>query len=307
MIRRLSNRIKKAIRSRLGSFVKSVLYDEMGAFVSVTEQVKSYKESSEVERQGYYNKTRDPLALKRRFIKANVPVEDVDINIDDFNKWLNDFAKPNNFYSGIGDIYVEKCLEHYLVYKELKLSKEDVYIDIAASGSLWADMLKMYGFNGYKLDLVYSPGIHGNKIGADAGDMKLPDGFASAMSLQCAFETFQGDADIRFIREAERVLNEKGRFAIVPLYIDDKYIIISSPYCDLSTVDIDNEAVRVWREDGYKVPFSRHYSPEGFTNRIYSQLEVMSGKIIFFNNLDAVKGIYPDQRVYCNFMFYSEK
>jgi len=38
----------------------------------------------------------------------------------------------------------------------------------------------------------------------------LPDGFASVLSLQCAYECFMGDADIRFVEEAGRFWIKNG-------------------------------------------------------------------------------------------------
>ena len=297
---------KEKVKSRLRGFILSVMHDEMEHFITIADQLRAYHTSSERERQSYYKNTQDPLALKERYIAANVPVEDARIDIADFEKWRRDFRELDQFYSG-SDVHIEKCLEHYLAFKWLRISQEDVYIDIAAAGSIWADLLNRRGITSYRLDLAYPPGIHGCDIGADAGDTKLPAGFASAMSLHCAFETFCGDADIRFIREAQRVLNEHGRFAIIPLYTDETYFIMSSPYVDLSGIQVDQGAIRVWREDSYKAPFSRHYSPEAFAERIYSQIDGMKGKIVHFTNLDELRAKYLDQRIYCHFMFYCEK
>jgi hypothetical protein len=73
-------------------------------------------------------------------------------------------------------------------------------------------------------------------------------------------------------------------------------------------VIIEPEARKVWRDDEYKVPFSRHYSPESFAERIYSRIpDDMEGKILYFNNLNEVMKNYPEQRIYCFFMFLCEK
>jgi hypothetical protein len=282
------------------------MHDEMERFITIADQLCAYHTSSERERQRYYDNTRDPLALKERFIAANVPVEDARIDVADFEKWLSDFRELDQFYSE-SDVHIEKCLEHYLAFKWLRISQKDVYIDIAAAGSIWANLLNRRGITSYRLDLAYPPGIHSCDIGADAGDTKLPTEFASAMSSHCAFETFRGDADAHFIHEAQRVLNEHGRFVIIPLYTDETYFIMSSPRVDLSGIQVDQGAIRVWREDAYKAPFSRHYSPEAFAERIYSQIDGMKGKIVHFTNLDELRTKYSDQRIYCHFMFYCEK
>jgi hypothetical protein len=301
------SQLKKMLKSRLRRFILSVMYDEVDRFVVLADQVRAYHTSSERERQRYYDDTRNPLALKERLIAAGVPVEDARIDIADFEEWQHDFQEIERFYNKWLEVRIEKCLEHYLAFKWLGISQKDLYVDIAAADSIWAELLGRRGIVAYRLDLNYPPGIKGCDIGADAGDTKLPAGFASAMSLQCAFETFRNDADIRFIHEARRVLNERGRLAILPLYTDETHFILSSPYVDLSGIQIDQGAIRVWREDSYKEPFSRHYSPEAFARRIYSQIEEMTGKIIHFTNLDELRARYSDQRIYCHFMFYCEK
>ncbi|NER07305.1 MAG: hypothetical protein F6K17_34420, partial [Okeania sp. SIO3C4] len=216
---------------------------------AIANQLQAYQKSSQQERHKYYDRTRNYPVLRERFIEAKVPVEDRQIDLEDFEKWLEEFPEINQFYSGWSDVHIEKCLEHYLTYKFLDISKKDVHIDVAACSSIWANILIQHGIAAYRLDLTYPLGINGNQIGADAGNTKLPSGFASTMSLHCAYETFEGDADIRFIHEAKRVLTEKGRLAIIPLYTDKTYFIMSSPYADLSEIELDSGAIRVWRED----------------------------------------------------------
>ena len=117
-----------------------------------------------------------------------------------------------------------------------------------------------------------------------------------------------GMADILFIKEAGRISNENGRYGIVPLYLADIHFVSTSPYCNQSEVIIEPEAMKVWRDDKYKVPFSRHYSPESFAERIYSRIpDGMSGKVLYFKNLDEVMRRYHGQKIYCFFMFLCEK
>ncbi|MBM3315795.1 class I SAM-dependent methyltransferase, partial [candidate division WOR-3 bacterium] len=87
----------------------------------------------------------------------------------------------------------------------------------------------LYQCAAYRQDLSYPAGVHGNRIGGDAGAMPLPDGFATRMAMHCSFEHFEGDADIRFMREAARVLRPGGRLCIVPLYLHDRYAVQTDP------------------------------------------------------------------------------
>jgi hypothetical protein len=195
-----------------------------------------------------------------------VDVVEQEIDIADFEEWLCGCDVIRKCYDR-GETSVEKRLEHYLAYRMLNLSEADVYIDVAAAGSPWAQTLTPKGIRAFRLDLSYERGIHGMDIGADAAETGLPAGFCTAMSFQCAFECLMGDADIRFMKEASRLLTPAGRFVIVPLYLDDIHFVATSPCCDQSKVIIDRGGRRLWRDDPWKVPFSRHYSPEAFLSR----------------------------------------
>jgi hypothetical protein len=278
-------------------------------------QLIKYYFSPVQDRQSFYDHTKDPFGnrylyddLKKRLIEIDVPVEEVDIDINDFKDWLKNFIELKKHYENLGDVFIEKCLEHYLAFRFLKISVDDVYIDVAASESPWADILNNRGIKSYRLDLVYPVGINGVNIGADAGNTNLCDAFASVLSTQCAYECFMGGTDIDFIKEASRILDEKGRFGILPLYLDDTYYVATSPYCNQQELVIESEAKKVWRDDAHRVPFSRHYSADAFKARIFSRIPSgMTGRILYFRNLVEFMNEYPGQMIYCFFMFYCEK
>jgi len=290
-------------------------FDKPNCDCVIENQLIDFSNSSQKKRQSYYDKTKKPLsnieyffALKDKLIAYGVNVNEVCIDICDFETWLTHFSEIKNFYYKSGDAFIEKCLEHYLVFKYLKINSHDRYIDIAAAGSPWADILNKKGIRSYRLDLSYPKGVHGINIGANAENTSLPNKSFTALSLQCAYECFMGDSDVQFLKEASRILNENGRYAIVPLYLSGQYYISTSPYCDQRKVVIDNGAKKIWREDKYKVPFSRHYSPEYFIKRVYSNIpDDMSSQILFFTNLDELMKHYNKQRIYCFFMLLAEK
>jgi len=270
-------------------------------------QLGQFENCSAEERKSFYDENRNYYELKRRLIESGVPVEDIEIDIDDFQMWKKMNRVMEDTYKKLGDVFIEKLLEHYLSYTLLEIKEGDVFIDVAASGSPWADILSKRGIESYRLDLSYEKGINGRNIGADASDTKLPDNCASVLTLHCAYECFMGDADRLFIKEAERILKSNGRFAIIPLYLEPIYLILTSPYCDQSKVTIDPGAKKVWRDDIYKEPFSRHYSPEVFVERIYSTMNKLRGKVYFVNNISKIQQIFPNQRIYCYFIFVGQK
>jgi hypothetical protein len=304
--------IKGKIRDRIVRLLDTEIQETMEYMFP---QLLLYHNSLQEERQSFCVHTKDPFEsmslyahLKDRLLAVGVPVDEVDLDLNDFERWMENFPEISDFYRNMGEVRVEKCLEHYLVYRFLNITKNDLYIDIAALSSPWANILERRGTKSFRLDIAYPAGTHGNNIGADAGDTKLPDQFASVLSAQCAFECFMGDADIRFVKEAARILTKNGRYGIVPLYLEDIYFVLTSPYCNQHDVIIEPEAKRVWREDAYKIPFSRHYSPESFKSRIYSAIPAsMTGKILFFRNLTDIMRHFEGQKVYCSFMFRCEK
>ena len=269
---------------------------------------KSIPSGPDYTRQSYYEKTRNIRMIVETFRSISVPIEERRINPQEFVRWMKECGGIVDRYQKSGDVFIEKCLEHYLADSLMQLHPGDVYIDVACSDSNFADVLQARGIAAYKLDLSFPAGIRGNRIGADAGQTPLQDNSIHGMSLQCAYECFQGDADIRFIREAQRLLKKHGKLAIIPLYIENEYINVTSEACDQSKVTIDPGALRVWRDDRYKVPFARHYSAEAFRDRILSQVDPRNSyTLLYYTNLEELRSLFPNQRIYCDLVFYMER
>jgi hypothetical protein len=309
-------RVKKEIMSRITNILKPMVRDEIENLLPIMPQLIEFKNSAKEDKQSFYDHSKYTLGsigfyegLKDRLIRAGIPVVPVEVDLQDFERWLTDFPDIRKHYANMGNVFIEKCLEHYLTFTHLNITSGNVYVDIASSGSPWARTLcKRRGVRAYRLDLSFPKGIKGIDIGADASHTKLPDGFASILSLQCAYECFMGDADILFLGEASRILDRKGRYGIVPLYLSDVHFVSTSPYCNQAEVIVEPEARKVWRDDEYKEPFSRHYSPESFAVRIYSSIPAdMEGKILYFKNLPDIMQHYKGQKTYCFFMFLCEK
>ena len=90
--------------------------------------------------------------------------------------------------------------------------------------------------------------------------------------------------------------------------LEDQHYIMTSPLCDQSKIELDQGAQREGRDDENAAPISRHDSPEAFRDRVYSAvLEGAAASVAAFSNLGEVISHYPDQRVYCFFMFSIEK
>ncbi len=233
----------------------------------------------------------DYYKIKEDFERSGVEIIPYIINVNEFRSWLKDADFPEYYVKAYGTLFIEKALEHYVGAKLLELKKNDILIDVAASNSPWFEISeRLYGCTSYALDLVFPPGINGKKIGADATKMPLPDGFATKMALHCAYEMFEGDADIRFLPEAYRVLAKGGKMVILPLYMHNFYFADSSPLSDRRGLDYQG-AIRVWRDDGHRVRFSRKYSVEAFKKRVVSNLCGFKLKIYYIENEKEVSPI----------------
>jgi hypothetical protein len=194
------------------------------------------------------------------------------VNEIDWKDWTtrakyDDFSNYRNIKNS--SVFLEKSLEHYLAAQWLRLSPDDIYIDIASLTSPSADIYhRLYGCTTYRQDLVFPEGINGNVIGGNAAGMPIPDGFATKMALHCSFEHFEGDADIQFIREAGRVLKCGGILVIVPLYVAEDYCVHVDPVAWIrQRITFDSGATVRW----VHMPglfHSRHYDPEQFFTRI---------------------------------------
>ncbi|MEN6342678.1 MAG: hypothetical protein ABFC89_08985 [Methanospirillum sp.] len=274
-----------------------------------------YLESDPVHRQRHYDRTREPSAnleyyrgLRDRLVSAGISVVDAPVDVDDFEDWLDRYAVLGRFYRRFGEMRIEKCLEHYIVARELRLRRGDTYVDVASAGSPWARALRYRGVEAYRLDLIYRQGIHGINIGGDAIATGLPPEFARAVSIQCAFELFFGETDRQFLAETARILAPGGGAAITPLYLDDAHFVLHSPHALPPPGSEEPEAVRIWRDDEFRAPYSRHYSPEAFAERIGSQLPPgLSGRVAYASNLGEVMAAFPGQRIYSFFTFVLDK
>ena len=287
--------------------VKPIVEKILDEELEVRFQLREYINTGEEKLASYWESQFNAEKFVERFAEAGLEVETIAISLEGFKQFLKTYPRLVEFYSSFGDVKIEKLLEHYLTLCYLPVKESDILIDVASASSPFAEVLRSSGTTAYQQDLVYPNGIKRYTIGGNASAMPVEDNFADVLTLHCSFECFQGGSDIHFSQEAGRVLKSGGRLGIVPLYIDTISFVKTSPYCDKRDISIDKNDHLIWRDDQYREPFSRHYSPEDFISRIVSQMRSLNGKIIFFSNLDIFSEEYKGQRIYCHFMFKGEK
>ncbi|MGH8245446.1 MAG: class I SAM-dependent methyltransferase [Gammaproteobacteria bacterium] len=226
------------------------------------------------------------------------------IDVAGFQRYLQQAAYqrfPSYYGGGGAENFLEKALEHYVAASLLQLRPDDTYIDIASAGSPASAIYReVYGCVAYRQDLAFPPGIHGETIGGDAANLPVPDGFASAMTLHCSFEHFEGDSDARFIREAGRVLRPGGRLCILPLYLYAHYAVLTNPVYSRG-VGFEPDAVLYcdWR---WPERHGRFYDPAHLLARVRSNLSGMSLTLFTVTNAHEA---YPSS--YLRFIAFMEQ
>ena len=190
----------------------------------------------------------------------------------------------------------EKALEHFLVARLLRLKPKKVFLDIASEGSPLPEVVRrLYGCESYAQDIMYAPGINGDRIGGDACAMPVPDGMATSASLTCSIEHFEGDADTRLFRELVRILRPGGKIVIVPLYLFNEPAIMTDPtYSATLNIPFDGEAT-IYCAEGWKNRHGRLYSPESLYSRIVKPCPEMRFKV--YQVIGAAEAIHPSSYV----------
>lgn len=202
------------------------------------------------------------------------PVAETPIDVEDWRRWREraqyDERHPDYYRHNLA----EKSLEHYFAARLLDLRPDERYIDVGGESATTAEIYhRLYGARAYSQDLSYPPGVcmtaEGGRIGGDAARMPVPDDWADAMALHCAFEHFEGNCDSGFIREAGRVLRAGGRCVIAPLYLAQRYFYLTDPLRSApEDVEFEDDALLVAMKT-WPNRHGRFYDVERLVERVW--------------------------------------
>lgn len=173
--------------------------------------------------------------IKEELKINNLKLEEYIFDETKYFKWFNDVNYYGNYPAYCKefskDNYLHtKALQHYISIELLDLREDDIFIDIASSQSVCPDIIKKYYTkNIYRQDLRYSEGIDGEYIGSNGDNIPLKSESVTKISLHCSIEHFENNSDIRFLKEAFRILKRGGKIVITPLYMSLVPVIFTSP------------------------------------------------------------------------------
>lgn len=303
------------LRRRMAAVARKEAQKEIEVLYRQLPHLIAFHTSRPEERQDAYDHTKDAPAyfelaahLREELVLRGIEVVEATVNLSSFEAWMQQNKILVRFYESMGASQIQKLLEHYLVHREIAFEPGQLYVDVGAKTSPWASLLRKRGVEAWRLDRDYPPGRHGMDIGADACATGLPDASVHAVSLQCAYNCLAGEADILFLREADRILKPGGTLVIVPLCLDSVHYCTRSAYCDLSGLEPDPGALWLWRSDGYRLPFTRTYSPSAFQERVIKNLPAtLVTQVHFLTNLPELWQRYPGQRIYGCFYWVCRK
>lgn len=213
------------------------------------------------------NISEDPInyePIDKELFNLNVPVVDFCVQPDEFSLFRNKIK--------FGPLYALRCrdkkiLEHFIAFKLLNLQSGDTYIDVGSQDSPFSKALLKLGIDAYSQDIEYSPGLHKRRIGSSADNMPIANSSVDKVSLQCAFEHFNGRVDTNFIYELSRILCPHGKCCIVPLYLANIFTNYIDPLYDYSAISLDDGA-KVIGEINLGGIFERKYSVDALKRRI---------------------------------------
>lgn len=201
------------------------------------------------------------------------------------------------------DNFYEKTLEHFVSFKFLNLKEGQNFIDIASENSPASEIFsKLTKCNAYSQDIMYEKGIHCNRIGGNASELPVADVSFHAAIATCSIEHFEGDDDINFMREIERILIKGGKVVIVPLYMYTKYCCVTDPRYSIPGDVIFEEDVEIYCVESFNNRHGRFYSPEKLYERLIKPYNNINFKVYILENLHDI-----ESSLYCRFILVGEK
>jgi SAM-dependent methyltransferase len=242
-----------------------------------------------------FEPTRYSDDLRHALAGLGVELRTYRIDIDAFRDHVDATGYPRHYAAGPvdeGGAREKKLAEYFVSIDLLELRPDDVVIDVASEYSVFPRIIReRVGATCYRQDLIYPPGIEGDRIGGSADAMAVPDAFADKIVLHNAFEHFEGEADSGFVTEAARVLQPGGLVCIVPLFVCPRYCILTDPLVNRKGVVWDDGAELV-EELWHHNRFGRFYDPEALRRRVLEPAAAAGLEAVLYH-FENVTEVHP--------------
>jgi SAM-dependent methyltransferase len=222
------------------------------------------------------------------------------IDSDDFHAHVRSLGYPTNYAAGPleeGGNRENKLLEYFVSLQILDLQAGDVVIDVASERSIFPTVVRdLFGATVFRQDMIYPPGVRGDRIGGSAASMPVADQFADKLVLHNSFEHFEGTADSDFVAEAWRILKPGGVVCIVPVFVSEHHSILSDPLTDRRGIVWDPGA-QVIELAGWHNRFGRFYDAAALEARVLSPARELGYELELLHFVN-VKEVHPRASTY---------
>ncbi len=211
--------------------------------------------------------------------EGGCPVRNFEIEAEDFRKWLQmiDYEERSPIYPREygpprhpEGIWLRKRFEHFLSYRLAEISEGSRVMDVAAANApvqrLWREVFGVR--EAWRQDWTYETNLAKKTLGGDARSIPVPDESFDALVLHNAWEHFEGESDVEFLVEAERILIPGGRLVITPLFFSFKGWVATSPsvwadkYAGISSPPEFRPKIPVLIDEGIRQRYAQRHSSE---------------------------------------------
>jgi SAM-dependent methyltransferase len=135
-----------------------------------------------------------------------------------------------SYYAASNHYLYHKQIQHLVSILLTPPEPSSVWMDVASSTSPFPEILRqLYKITVFRQDLSYPAGVNGLTVGSNATQSPVPGESIDRVSLHCSFEHFRGNSDSEFVKELARILRPGGMAGIIPIYVANRYQILSNP------------------------------------------------------------------------------
>jgi len=235
----------------------------------------------------------------------NCEISLLELNHQKYVKWVKkyfpDYKKIHQ------NIYSKKLIELYTTFFLLKIKHDETYMDAAGGKYSYIDKIKSKKRLLQDIRIPKKLKEHFPKkvnfIESDAGKIPLKNESICCISCHHSFEHFQRNSDIKFIKEVQRLLSKKGRCAIIPILIGDKYIEVNDKkdfkkhFDKLSKKLIDKTAILPGGK--HSGNFARIYDINAFQRRVLKNIDNKKFEAILYE-LRMNRKPLPNMKLACH-------